>query len=270
MRRISLLIAALLASSLAHASAESHARKATPSATVSSSHDDASSGKGEHEVHWGYSGEGGPSNWAKLSPDNIHCAGRNQSPVNLIGFIEADLQPIAFQYQAGGGEVLNNGHTIQVNYAKGSRIKIDNQTFNLLQFHFHAPSENQIRGKSYPLEGHLVHADKDGNLAVVAVMFSVGAENPGLAKVWEEMPAEAGEKKLMKSKVSVGDIIPATRDYYRFNGSLTTPPCSEGVRWLVLKAPGTASKAQIDAFAKVMKHPNNRPLQAANARTILE
>jgi len=200
----------------------------------------------------------------------LHCAGKNQSPVNLTGFIEADLRPISFQYQAGGGEILNNGHTIQVNYAKGSTIRLDDQTFNLVQFHFHAPSENQIRGKSYPLEGHLVHAAKDGNLAVVAVMFSIGAENAGLAKIWAEMPRQAGEKLSLKSKVHVDDIIPATRDYYRFNGSLTTPPCSEGVRWLVLKAAATASKAQIDAFSKVMKHPNNRPLQAVNARPILE
>lgn len=244
-----------------------------PAAKESAGQDEVPTGKGakvKHDLHWSYSGEGGPANWAKLSPDNFQCAGKNQSPVNLAGFIEADLKPIEFNYQAGATEVVNNGHTIQVNYAKGSTIKIDEQTFNLVQFHFHAPSENQIRGKSFPLEGHLVHADKDGKLAVLAVMYSVGAENAGLAKVFSDMPAKAGEKKAFASKFNVSEVIPATRDYYRFNGSLTTPPCSEGVRWLVVKAASTASKAQIDGFAKVIKHTNNRPLQAVNARTILE
>lgn len=254
MKNTCLLTAALLAMGLAQAKEEVPAVKE----------------HAEHNIHWGYAGAGGPDNWARLSPDNIQCAGKNQSPVNLSGFIKADLHPIEFQYQAGGSEVLNNGHTIQVNYAKGSSIRLDGQTFELLQFHFHAPSENQIRGKSYPLEGHLVHADKDGNLAVLAVMFSSGAENAGLAKVWHQMPALSGEKKALSAKFDVSDMIPAARDYYRFNGSLTTPPCSEGVRWLVLKTAATASQAQIDAFSKIIEHANNRPLQPVHARAILE
>ena len=134
-----------------------------------------------HGAHWGYSGEEAPENWAKLSADNFACSGKNQSPINLTGFIESELAPLAFNYSAGGHEIVNNGHTVQVNYQEGSSIKIDGTQFNLLQFHFHAPSENNINGHSYPLEAHLVHADKDGNLAVVAVMFKEGAENKGLA-----------------------------------------------------------------------------------------
>ncbi|HEC16838.1 MAG TPA: carbonic anhydrase family protein [Sedimenticola sp.] len=220
--------------------------------------------------HWGYAGAEGPDNWARLSPDYSACAGKNQSPINLTGFIEAELEPIKFDYKTGGNEILNNGHTVQVNYAKGSSIQVDGRTFNLLQFHFHAPSENHIKGKSYPLEAHLVHADQDGNLAVVALMFTEGAENKGLAKAWSQMPQHAGDKHALSSSVDVNEILPSNRDYYRFNGSLTTPPCSEGVRWLVLKEVATASKAQIEAFAHTLHHPNNRPLQAVNARPVLQ
>ena len=128
----------------------------------------------ESETHWTYSGDEGPTNWAELSPEFSDCDGRNQSPIDLTGFIEADLEPIRFAYQAGGNEILNNGHTVQVNYAEGSSIDVDGIRFRLKQFHFHAPSENLIDGNSYPMEAHLVHADDDGNLAVVAVMFIEG------------------------------------------------------------------------------------------------
>jgi carbonic anhydrase len=221
-------------------------------------------------AHWGYSGHEGPENWAKLSPDNLTCAGKNQSPINLSGFIEADLPPIRFDYRPGGTEILNNGHTVQVNYEKGSHITLDGRTFNLLQFHFHAPSENHINGRSYPMEAHLVHADQEGNLAVVAVMFEEGLANRGLESAWSMMPKHVGEKKILSGAVGVDNILPENRDYYRFGGSLTTPPCSEGVRWLVMKEAVTASKQQIEAFAHVLHEPNNRPLQAVNARVVLQ
>ncbi len=183
-----------------------------------------------HAPRWGYAGHEGPENWAKLSPDNYACSGRNQSPINLTRFTDADLSPIGFNYKQGGYEILNNGHTIQVNYEKGSSIKVDGITFNLLQFHFHAPSENHINGQSYPLEAHLVHADKNGNLAVIAVMFNEGGESTGLKAVWPMMPKLAGDKYELPETVGAEDVLPKQRDYYRFNGSLTTPPCSEGVR----------------------------------------
>jgi len=220
--------------------------------------------------HWGYSGHQGPENWAKLSADNYSCAGKNQSPIDLSGLTESQLAPITFNYKKGGHKIINNGHTVQINYKKGSNIEIDDKTFNLLQFHFHAPSENHINGKSYPLEAHLVHTDSNGNLAVVAVMFAEGAENKGLNKAWTMMPKHAGDKHTLPTLVGADQILPKQRDYYRFNGSLTTPPCSEGVRWLVMKKVVTASKQQIDAFKLVLHEPNNRPLQAINARTILK
>ena len=220
--------------------------------------------------HWGYSGHQGPENWAKLSADNYSCVGKNQSPINLSGFTESQLKPITFNYKSGGHEILNNGHTVQVNYKKGSNIEIDGKIFNLLQFHFHAPSENHINGQSYPLEAHLVHTDKKGNLAVVAVMFAKGVENKELNKAWKMMPKHKGDKHTLSNLVDVVKILPKQQDYYRFNGSLTTPPCSEGVRWLVMKHIASASKQQIEAFKHVLHEPNNRPLQAINARTILK
>ena len=220
--------------------------------------------------HWEYSGETGPENWAKLSPEYSACAGSNQSPINLTGFIDAKLNPIIFHYKGDAGEILNNGHTVQVNALAGSSIMVDGIQFDLKQFHFHAPSENLIKGKSFPLEAHLVHADKDGNLAVVAVMFTEGKANKALDKAWAQMPKNEGDKFTLTAHLSPLELLPAKRDYYRFNGSLTTPPCSEGVRWLVLKHTVSASKEQIEAFSHVMHHPNNRPVQAIKARPVLQ
>lgn len=222
----------------------------------------------DNAPHWTYAGAVGAANWANLSPDFSACAGKNQSPINLTGFIEADLTTISFSYQPGGQEILNNGHTVQINYAEGSSITIDGTQFNLKQFHFHAPSENQINGKSYPMEAHLVHADKDGNLAVVGVMIEEGTEIKALTDAWAKIPKTAGAPVALPSRVMAEGLLPENRDYYRFNGSLTTPPCSEGVRWLVMKNTITASKAQIDTFKQALHEPNNRPLQPVNARSI--
>jgi carbonic anhydrase len=224
----------------------------------------------DHPIHWTYSGEEGPDNWAKLAPEFSACSGKNQSPINLMGFIEADLKPIVFAYQAGGKEILNNGHTVQVNYAEGSSITVDGIQFGLKQFHFHAPSENEINGKLYPMEAHLVHGDKDGNLAVIAVMFVEGDENKTLVAAWSQIPEHPGDKQALSSPVVAEGLLPANRDYYRFNGSLTTPPCTEGVRWLVMKELVPLSKQQIETFAHVMHHPNNRPVQPVNARPVLQ
>ena len=221
-------------------------------------------------THWGYSGAEAPENWAKLSPEFSACAGKNQSPINLTKFIEAELNPIAFSYVPGPASVINNGHTIQVDDSDGGSITLDGTKYYLKQFHFHAPSENLIDGKSYPLEVHLVHADKEGNLAVVAVMFTEGAENSLLAKIWPLMPHKTGDKKSLPFEVQASGLLPVDRDYFRYNGSLTTPPCTEGVVWLVMKTPLTASKSQIEEFSHLMHHPNNRPVQPVNARPVLQ
>ena len=221
--------------------------------------------------HWGYEGEAGPQNWAKLDPNFGVCAsGKNQSPIDLKGFIKADLKALKLDYNAGIIDILNNRHTVQVNYAPGSSLAVDGLRFELKQFHFHAPSENRINGKHFPLEGHLVHADKDGNFAVIAVMFQEGAANTLLAKLWEKMPNKTGEKSALQTGLSVSQLLPKERDYYRFNGSLTTPPCSEGVRWFVIKKLLTASRAQIQQFSNAIGFANNRPIQSTNARSVLQ
>lgn len=219
---------------------------------------------------WGYSGKTAPKNWATLSEAYGACAGKNQSPVDLRKFTEAELEPIAFSYQKGGKVIVNNGHTIQVDFLKGSKIRIDGIFFELKQFHFHTPSENTINGKYFPMEVHLVHADYMGNIAVVAVMFQYGEAHSGIEKLWALMPAESGGKADLPEAFNAGELLPQDLDYYRFNGSLTTPPCTEGVRWLVLKEPVSVSKSQVQAFSKVMGHPNNRPVQPLNARQILK
>ena len=218
------------------------------------------------QAHWGYSGEAGAAHWAELSPA---CAGSNQSPVDLARFAEADLPPIQFSYAASVIDVVNNGHTVQVASAPGSQITIDGRIYRLLQVHFHAPSEHHINGASFPLEAHLVHAAENGDLAVVGVMYEAGDANGVLAETLGNVPGAVNEKHEFSAPLAPADLLPAERDYYRLNGSLTTPPCTEGVLWLVMKQPMAASPAQIDTLAKMLPEPNNRPLQPLNARIVL-
>ena len=221
--------------------------------------------------HWGYSGARGPSHWGTLGSEFELCGiGRNQSPIDLSGFVQSDLPPIEFNYGTDATEIVNNGHAIQANYADGSSISIGRRVFELKQFHFHSPSENRINGKSFPMEGHLVHADENGNLAVVAVLFEEGPQNVAIASLWNQMPRSTGAKYALSSDVNASSLLPANRSYFRFNGSLTTPPCSEGVWWVVMKQPMTLSAEQIALFTDVIGHPNNRPVQPLNARVVLK
>ncbi|MBK1716836.1 carbonic anhydrase [Thiocystis violacea] len=225
----------------------------------------------EHGAHWGYVGAEAPDHWGELDPSFSLCKnGKHQSPVDLTGFVDSQLPPIGFHYRPGGRDEVNNGHTIQIDYEAGSTITLDGRDYELKQFHFHTPSENHISGKEFPMEAHLVHADQDGHLAVIAVMIEAGTENGLLANPWSVIPEQADTGVHLPIKVSAEELLPKDRDYYRFDGSLTTPPCSEGVAWLVMKHPVTASHEQINRFARVMGHPNNRPIQNLNARVIVE
>ncbi len=223
------------------------------------------------KAHWGYMGPIGPEHWGQLDESFSACSsGKNQSPIDLSAMIESDLAPIAINYKAEGNEILNNGHSIQINYQPGSTLSVDGRTFELKQFHFHSPSENTIEGRSFPLEAHFVHTDTKGNIAVLAVLYNEGKENAELAKAWAHMPVKPEEQTSLPENIDANLLLPRQQDYYRFNGSLTTPPCTEGVWWLVMKSINTVSKDQIEKFTSAMHHPNNRPVQPINARMVLQ
>ncbi len=226
-----------------------------------------------HQKHWAYMGNVGPKHWSEVKKEFHMCSeGKQQTPINVVATKDVDLKPLDLNYTAGSSSIINNGHTIQVNVAEGNVLKIDGADYKLKQFHFHVPSENNINGKAYPLEAHFVHATDDGKLAVVAVMFEEGAENPVLAKAWKKVPSlKVGEEaKCGLSADEVKALMPENKDYYKFMGSLTTPPCSENVKWYVYKNTMTASKEQINTFFSTFSFPNNRPVQATNDREIDE
>ncbi|WP_149193113.1 carbonic anhydrase [Luteimonas suaedae] len=224
----------------------------------------------EPQAHWGYEGGHGPAHWAEIDAGFEDCAiGRMQSPIDIHGAREADLPGIDFEYRAGPAEVVNNGHTIQVNVPESGGIEIGDARYPLVQFHFHTPSEEKIDGKAYPMEAHFVHKDAEGHLAVVAVMLKEGRSNEALADLFDALPSAEGEKRMLAKALDPEDLLPEEHGYYAYAGSLTTPPCSEGVRWQVLKQPVELSKGQIAAFRRLFPM-NARPVQALNGREVLE
>ena len=222
------------------------------------------------DVHWGYAGAEGPENWGSLSPDFATCAdGVEQSPIDIPTGAAINAANITFNYSASDVTILNNGHTVQVNYDAGSTMSVGGATYNLLQYHFHAASENTMGGGAAPMEMHLVHANDNGDLAVVGVMLTAGAENAAYASTLGNLPAEAGDPQAVSgATVDAAALLPSSQDYYRFAGSLTTPPCSEGVSWFVMKDAVALSAAQISAFTDLYSS-NARPVQSMNARTFL-
>jgi carbonic anhydrase len=224
----------------------------------------------QSKAPWSYTGEGNPAKWGKLDAAYATCSvGKNQSPINLTEPKTTDLAALQFHYSAVPLNIIDNGHTVQVNYPAGSTLKVGAKTYTLKQFHFHHPSEEQINGKGYDMVAHLVHADDEGHLAVVAVLLRSGASNAFLDSVWKNFPSEK-EKSIENASVSVNvaDLLPSDHAYYTYLGSLTTPPCSEGVTWYVLKTPVQLSSEQVAAFAKVYPM-NARPIQPLNGRELL-
>ncbi len=220
--------------------------------------------------HWTYEGESGPEHWGTLSPQYATCStGSNQSPINLHAAYEAKLDRVAFSYQGTPLNIINNGHTIQVNYQPGSTVTVDAQTYELLQFHFHTPSEHKVNGESFKMEMHLVHKKGEGELAVVGVLMKEGQANRFLDAIIQHIPKHAEERSMVEAvTINAADVLPESGEYFHYYGSLTTPPCSEGVNWSVLKTPVEASAAQIEAFHSVMGD-NARPVQQVNQRFLL-
>ncbi len=221
--------------------------------------------------HWDYDGKEGPEHWGKLHKDFATCGlGHKQSPINITDTVKDKLPAIEFNYQPSPLKIVNNGHTVQVNFIDGSGIKIGADRYALLQFHVHTPSEEQVKGRAYDMVAHLVHKNAAGQLAVVGVLFEKGAGNAALAPVVARLPKNAGPERVhAEISVDAAKLLPADKGYYTFEGSLTTPPCSEGVRWMVLKTPVTASAAQLEAIKAIVHH-NARPVQPLHGRVVKE
>jgi carbonic anhydrase len=221
------------------------------------------------KVEWGYAGLGGPENWGKLRPHYATCAtGKRQSPIDIRGDIKVDLEPIQFDYRPSEFRIVDNGHTIEVEVGEGNSITIMGRNYPLRQIHFHRPAEERINGKPFEMVAHLVHKDYDNSTAVVAVLMERGAEHPLIQTLWNHLPLEVG-MELMPPNVSIdlGRLLPERREYYTYMGSLTTPPCTENVLWLVMKHPIQVAPQQISIFSRL--YPNNaRPLQQSNDRLI--
>lgn len=224
---------------------------------------------------WSYGNDTGPAQWGSLSEENRACSsGKNQSPVNIetAKAINANLPAIKFNYSMlMPHEIINTGNAIRVELGMGSDIAVDDQEFELKHFDFHVPSETTVNGKSFPMEALFHHENKDGEATIVSMMFVPGEEDHTINKLWEQLPMEAGKSERLTAKALRPIETTQKMDgYYRYNGSLTTPPCTEGVRWLVLKQPMKVSNAQLAKIKNALKTPNNRPVQALNARQIFE
>ena len=223
------------------------------------------------EVKWGYEGDGGPSEWAELAPEFAICGeGKAQSPIDIRDVVETALVDIEFQYGETANHIVNNGHTIQVDVDAGSHIVYNGITYDLLQFHFHAPSEHTIAGEAAPMEIHFVHKDRNSNnLAVVGILLNEGENaNDAYAPVFDSMPAEVGAPDMDGESIELESLLPDRRGYFTYQGSLTTPPCSEVVRWLLLDTPVALSSAQMAAYRAIYDD-NARPLQPLGERDLL-
>ncbi|MCX7217911.1 MAG: carbonic anhydrase family protein [Burkholderiales bacterium] len=240
--------------------AEGHAANAAALAAVSA----------HSAIHWSYEGEGGPLSWVKLNPSYASCDnGQRQSPIDIRDGIHVDLDPLTFDYKASRFSVIDNGHTIQVNMGAGNYINVSGKNYELLQFHFHKPSEERVNGKSFEMVVHLVHKGGDGKLAVVAVLIERGKAQALVQSVWNNLPLEKNESVQALSTMDLNQLLPTKREYYTYMGSLTTPPCSEGVLWLVMKENIEISPEQLAIFNRLYPM-NARPIQKTAGRLIKE
>ena len=223
----------------------------------------------EEDIHWTYSGDHGPEHWGELSEAFVTCKeGKSQSPIDIVDPIDRDLDPIVFSYRGSTTAVVNNGHTLQVDVGRDNTLDVDGQTFKLLQFHLHSPSEHRIEGEVFPLEAHFVHRNDQGELAVVAILFRLGDRSRTMATIGAAAPEKAGTSKPLDTSIAALEIVPKNTAHYRYSGSLTTPPCTEGVLWLVEKSIDSVSKEQVANFVRIIGEDARGP-QPLNGRRIV-
>jgi len=231
-----------------------------------------SSAQQQHPSHaaWDYGDSRGPQHWGELEPGFVACKdGHHQSPIDIRNAKIADLPALYFDYRQSPLHIVDKGHTIMVNYEPGSFLYVGNGRYQLKQFHFHRPSEEKIEGKTYDMVVHLAHADEHGNLAVVAVLLEEGQANALVDELWHDLPKQKEKEELKNIEIDVRRLLPKDRHYYSFSGSLTTPPCTENVRWFVLRHPVTVSSAEVQRFSKIYRN-DARPTQPLYDRVVLQ
>jgi carbonic anhydrase len=222
------------------------------------------------EIHWSYEGEGGPMRWGKINSSYSKCdTGERQSPIDIRDGIKVNLDPVGFDYKLSRFNVIDNGHTIQVNVGAGNYINLQGRNYELVQFHFHKPSEERIEGRGFEMVVHLVHKNADGKLAVVAVLLEPGQANNLIQTIWNNLPLEKYEVVQPLGTIDLKQILPEHREYYTYMGSLTTPPCTEGVLWIVMKQTMEISSDQLAIFSRLYPM-NARPIQNTAGRLIKE
>ena len=224
----------------------------------------------QHDIDWGYSGATGPEFWAGLCYEFRTCGeGTEQSPVNIVDYTPADDGLIVFSYGGTATAARNNGHTVYLDYGPGNHIDIGGHSYELQGVHYHSPGEHLLDGESFAAELHLVHQDGDGNLAVVGLLFRLGEASPIIQSLIAVAP-DAGAAVGLEDGPAAAGFIPDSPGYYGYNGSLTTPPCTEGVRWMVMRSVGTVSGDQAAKLQGLTGGPNNRPVQPIGERRIFE
>jgi carbonic anhydrase len=226
--------------------------------------------RAQHAHGWDYGKEHGPAHWGDTAEFATCRAGHRQSPIDIQGAEKADLPPIQFDYHPTPLRIVDNGHTVMVTYGPGSSIRVGDRQYELKQFHFHRPSEETIHGRHAEMSLHIVHADAQGRLAVVAVLLERGTENALVRDLWSHLPKEKEKEEADAGvQVNAADLLPVDRGYYTFEGSLTTPPCTENVTWFVLKQSTPVSPEEIARFAKLYSN-DARPVQPRNGRVVKE